>query len=142
MIFAESLNFEAMLLNYMIPSITLIYIYIYIYMYIKNKCATGKSDWICKNCHKSLLKTKMPIQAQGNNMEFCSKFSDLDGLCPTDLILISQIIPFMFIVAKMKGAQRGLKEQCVLVQTDLKKIQTILPRTCDNKYLISLALKR
>ena len=30
-------------------------------------------------------------------------------LCPTELILISQIIPFMFIVAKTKGAQHGLK---------------------------------
>ena len=84
----------------------------------------------------------MPMQAQANNMEFCPKFSELDGLCQTDPILISQIIPFMFIVAKMKGAQRGIKEQYVLVQTTLKKIQTILPRTCDNEYLISFALKR
>ena len=35
----------------------------------------------------------------------------------------------MFIVAKMKGAQDGLKGQCVLVPTDLDKIQTILPRS-------------
>ena len=82
------------------------------------------------------------MQAQVNNMEPCAKFSELDGLCPTELILISQIIPFMFIVAKTKGAQHGLKEQCVLVQTDLKKIQAILPRTYDDEYLISLALKR
>ena len=48
----------------------------------------------------------------------------------------------MFIVAKMKGALYGLKGQCVLVPTDLKKIQTILPRPFDEEYLISLALKR
>ena len=57
-------------------------------------------------------------------------------------MLISQIIPFMLIVAKTKGAQHGLKGQCVLVPTDLEKIQTILPRSCDEEYLISLALKR
>ena len=57
-------------------------------------------------------------------------------------MLISQVIPFMFIVSKTKGAQHGLKGQCVLVPTDLKKIQTILPRSCDEEYLISLALKR
>ena len=48
----------------------------------------------------------------------------------------------MFIVAKTNSVQYGLKGQCVLVPTDLKKIQTILPRSCDEEYLISLALKR
>ena len=57
-------------------------------------------------------------------------------------MLISQIIPLMFIIAKTKGAQHGLKGQCVLVPTDLKKVQTILPRLCDEEYFISLALKR
>ena len=48
----------------------------------------------------------------------------------------------MFIVAKTKGAQNGLKGQCVLVPTDLKKVQNVLPRSCPDDYLISLALKR
>ena len=48
----------------------------------------------------------------------------------------------MFIVAKTNSVQYGLKGQCVLVPTDLKKIQTILPRSCDEEYLISLAFKR
>ena len=48
----------------------------------------------------------------------------------------------MFIAAKTNSAQHGLKGQCVLVPTDLQKIQTILPRSCDEEYLISLALKR
>ena len=73
-----------------------------------------------------MLKNKMPMQ-----------FSELDRLCPIELMLISQIIPFMFIFSKRKGTQCGLKGQCVLVPTNLKEIQTILPR-----YLISLALKR
>ena len=81
------------------------------------------------------------MQAQVSNMELCPKFSDLDGLCPIELILISQVVPFTFIVAETKGAQHGLKGQCVLVPTDSKKFQTILPRTCDDKYLVSLTLK-
>ena len=47
----------------------------------------------------------------------------------------------MFFVPEMIGAQHVLKGQCVLVPTDLKKIQTILPRSCDEEYLNSLALK-
>ena len=57
-------------------------------------------------------------------------------------MLNSQIIPFMLIAAKMEGEQHSLKGQCVLVPTDLKKVQTILPRSCNEKYLIPLALKR
>ena len=77
-----------------------------------------------------------------NKMELCPKFNKFENLCPIELIINLQIIPFMFIVAKAKGAQHGLKGQCVLVPADLKKIQTILPRSCDEEYFISLALKR
>ena len=41
----------------------------------------------------------------------------------------------------MKGTQHGLKGQCVLVPTDLKKFCTILPRSYNKEYLIALALK-
>ena len=82
------------------------------------------------------------MQTQLNNMEVYPKFTELDRLCPIELMLISQIIPFMFIVAKTKGAQNRLKGQSILVPTDLKNIQTILPRSCNEEYLISLTLKR
>ena len=82
------------------------------------------------------------MQAQKNNIELSPKFNEFESLYPVELMLISQIIPSMFIVAKAKGAQHGLKGQCVLAPTDLKKVQTILPRSCDEEYLISLALKR
>ena len=47
-------------------------------------------------------------------MELCPEFSKLDRFCPIELMLISQ----MFIAAKMKGAQHGLKGHCVLVPTE------------------------
>ena len=90
---------------------------------IYNECTTGKSDWICKSCHNFMLKNKMPMQAQVNNLELCPTFSDLDRLCLIELMLIFQIIPFMFTVAKTKGAQHGLKGQCVLVPAGLKKFK-------------------
>ena len=48
-------------------------------------------------------------------MELCPKFSELNKLCPLQLMLVSKITPFVFLVAKTKGAQHGLKGQCVLV---------------------------
>ena len=48
-----------------------------------------------------------------NKMELCPKFNEFESLCPSEMMLISQIIVFMFIVAKVKGAQQGLKGQSV-----------------------------
>ena len=56
-------------------------------------------------------------------LELCTTYSELDILCPIEFMLISQITPFMFIVAKTKGAQHELKAQCVLVPTDLEKFK-------------------
>ena len=109
---------------------------------IFNKCHSGKSQWICKSCDKTMKKSKMPAQAYVNGLKHCPKIGELDNLCPLELTLICQIIPFMFIVGKVKGAQHGLKGQCVLVPADLNKIQTTLPRTCNDDHLITLALKR
>ena len=81
------------------------------------------------------------MQAKPNNIKRCPKFDGLDRFSPVELMLISQITPFMFIVAKTKGAQHRLKKQCVLVPTNLQKVQIILPRSCDEDYLNSLALK-
>ena len=76
---------------------------------IDNRYTTGKSDWICKSCHNATMKNKTPLQAQHNKMELCHKFIELDRLCPIELMLVSQIIPFMLIITKSKGAQHGLK---------------------------------
>ena len=42
----------------------------------------------------------------------------------------------------MKTAHCGIKGWCVLVPNGLKKVQTLLPRACDDKYLICLLLNR
>ena len=67
----------------------------------------------------------MPIQAQTNNLQLCLGIEELDCLSPIELMFISQIIPFILIVAKVKGTQHGLKEQCLLGPANLKKIQTV-----------------
>ena len=85
--------------------------------------STGKSDWKCESCYRSMLKNKIPMQTQLNNMELCPEFSEYDRLCPMKLMLISQIIPFMFVIAKTKSAHHGLKLHCGLVPADLKNIQ-------------------
>ena len=46
-------------------------------------------------------------------MKLCPKFSELDGLCPIELRLISKIMSFIFIVPKTKGVQHGLKGKSI-----------------------------
>ena len=84
-------------------------------------------------------KIKMSMQAQLKTVELCPKFSEMDRVCPIELILISEIVPYMFIVVKTKEAQHGPKEHCILMPKDLKNIQVILPRSCDEEYSIYLA---
>ena len=112
--------------------------------YKKNKSDTSdrRELWICHSCDKFLKNKKMSPKAQANNLELNPKYKELEDLCPIELTLISQIIPFMTIVGKQRGSQHGLKGQCVLVPADMSKVQAILPRTCDDNVLISLNLKR
>ena len=69
---------------------------------IYNKCATGKPDWICKSCHSSMMKNKTPMKAQVNNMELCPKFSQLDRLCPVELMLIFKTYHLCLLLQKRK----------------------------------------
>ena len=85
-------------------------------------CYQDKSEWVCKNCDNFMKKGKIPPQSQANNMYLCPKIAELECLGYLECMLISQIIPFMSIVAKQKSSQNGLKGQCVLVPADLKKI--------------------
>ena len=108
------------------------------------KCKpTGKNTgYICKGCDRYLKRTMMPPQAQTNGLHLNEVFPEINDLCPLELSLVSQIIPFMFIVPRHRGAQHGLKGLVVLVPSDLTKIQKVLPRSCDEGHIISLALKR
>ena len=80
---------------------------------IYNECTNGKSDCICKSCRNYMSKSKMSMQPQMNKMELCLKFSELDRLCLIEMMLMSQIISFTFIVGKTTGPQHGRKEHFV-----------------------------
>ena len=114
---------------------------------IYEECKTEKKSlngkkYICNSCNRFIAKGKTPPQAQANGLALNKIFDIIDDLCPLEISLVSQIIPFMFIVPRHKGAQHGLKGQVVLVPSDFKKISKILPRSCDEGHIISLALKR
>ena len=109
---------------------------------IKKDISNDKQLWLCHSCDKFLEKKRIPPKAQTNNLELNSKYKELEDLCPIELTLISQIIPFLKIVGKQRDLQHRLKGQCIIVPADKSKVQAILPRDCDGNVLISLNLKR
>ena len=54
----------------------------------------------------------MPPKAQVNNFKLNPRYEELEDLCPMELTLISQIIPFMSLIGKQRGSQCGLRGQC------------------------------
>lgn len=68
---------------------------------------------------------KNTMQTQAKNLKLCPWIEKLDYLCSIKVMLISQMFPFIFIIANVKGVSR-----------DLRKIQTVLPRCYDNKCII------
>ena len=90
--------------------------------------------WICLQCDKAIKNDKIPFQAQANNLKLSPQIPELIALCPIETMLISQLIPFMFIVPKHKDGQQGLKGQCVMVPANLDKIQKVLPRACSDEF--------
>ena len=78
------------------------------------------------------------MQAQLNTLQLFPKFRELDRPCPIEIMLMSQMIPFMSIAAKTIDGQHGFKGEFDSVPTDLKKIHTILSRSCNEENLISL----
>ena len=126
MTFVGNSNFEGMLLKELKYQ-----------TYIYNECTSGKLDWICKSCHDSMSKNKMLMQAQLVKMEFCSKFTKLDRLCPIEV----DTNFYLLLLQKRLVPSLDWKNN-VLVPAELKKIQTILQRSCDEEYLISLGLER
>ena len=64
-----------------------------------------KTEWICKTCDKYLIKGKLPAQAQANNLSLGPRIKELDVLCRLELMLLSQIIPFMEIRPRARDIQ-------------------------------------
>ena len=49
------------------------------------------------------------MEAQNNGLWHCPDIKELKDLCLLEVMLVSQIIPFMFMLGKAKLMQRGLK---------------------------------
>ena len=101
----------------------------------------GREEYICRSYDIHLLKGKMSPQLFANGLQLSKLEEGVKNLCPLELMLISQILSLMFIIPKHKGAQFGLKGQCVLVPADLRGLKLTCPgRACNDNCIIPLVL--
>ncbi|CAC5386093.1 unnamed protein product [Mytilus coruscus] len=107
------------------------------------KCETiNHKSWICYTCHRHLLLSKIPADANANGLQLSTIPEELKTLNILEKQLISLRIPFMKLVQLPKGNQRGIIGPCVSIPTDIQKTVNILPRCDDETQLVRCKLKR
>ena len=100
------------------------------------------TEWICFTCHRYLSRGHMPPRAVNNLMMLDEIPEELKKLNSLEKQLIALILPFSKIVFLIKQGQKGIHGPSVLVPTNVKKVQEMLPRSVCNADLIKVKLKR
>jgi len=87
-----------------------------------------QKEWICRTCHLSVKRGKMPIQCKANNLELMTLPEDLKDLNSLEVRLISKRIPFMKIVGLPRGKQQAIHGPAVNVPSNVDDVCTLFPR--------------
>ena len=106
------------------------------------KRSVDEKEWICKTCHLTLKRGKMPGQAKCNKMTLTRQPPELKDLNCLELRLISQRIPFMKMVGLPRGQQHGIHGPAVNVPAKLDFVCEQFPRLPSESQIVSMKLKR
>ena len=99
-------------------------------------------EYVCKTCHKKLLKNKVPCQAVVNDLQVINlpeRFSDIRKL---EKIIIAKRLLFKRITIMSKGQAPKMKGSICNVPIKADEICNILPRGMDNNGIVRVALKK
>lgn len=102
--------------------------------------------YICRTCDTNSRKSKIPMLALSNGLEFPEVPECIKILSPLiEERMIAPYINFMQIKAKMSHAinpQLGLKGSVVNIPVEINDMINVLPRSFDNMQTIQIKLKR
>ena len=104
-----------------------------------SKCK--EATWICKTCHRKLLKNEMPVEAESNGLKTDPIPHILGRLNSLERHLIAMHLPFMKITSLPKGGQNCIHGPVVCVPTNLSKTMS-LPRNEESSLMLKVKLKR
>ena len=105
-----------------------------------NSCVRSNL-WICKTCHKKLLKNDLPAESMNNELELEDIPEELKVLNKLERNLVALHIPFMKVVSLPKGGQRAIHGPVVCVPSNIDKA-TRLPRGEESDLILKVKLKR
>lgn len=100
----------------------------------------GNIEWVCSTCCRSIKNGKVPSCAAINGFRFPEKPTELN-ITEMEERLITPRIPFMQVMEKPRGGQRGLKGNVVNVPSDVNTTVKSLPRTLSESETIQVKLK-
>ena len=111
------------------------------------KCAILNSPkgkgWICHTCHSHLRKENMPSQAVANNLNLETIPDVLNDMNALEKQLIALRLPFMKIGVLPQGGQKGIKGPIIMVNADIEKTRSTLPRPLTQEsQIVPVKLKR
>ena len=113
------------------------------------KVINCKSNYICKNCKKHILKGNVPKLAANENFKFPDVPDFIKNLLPIEERMVSPYIPFMQIRALLPAympyainPQLSLKGSIVNVHSEINEMIKILPRKFNEMSVIQIKLKR
>jgi hypothetical protein len=112
-----------------------------------NACLSGYissdgNEWVCKTCHKALLKNHMPSQAEQNGLQLEKIPDELKDLNSLENHLLSQRQFFMKVFDLPRGKQKGIKGSVVNVPSNIHTVVNMLPRMPKESGLVPVKLKR
>ena len=100
-----------------------------------------EGTWICKTCHRKLLKNEMPVEAESNGLKTDPIPHILGRLNSLERHLIAMHLPFMKVTSLPKGGQNCIHGPVVCVPTNLSKTMS-LPRNEESSLMLKVKLKR
>ena len=110
---------------------------------VPDSVSARDKQWICKTCHSTLKRGRLPAQAKANKLDLDNIPVELSELNPLETRLISLRNPFMKMVALPCGKQRAIHGPAVNVPTYLlTPVCTLLPRLPSQTQMVPMKLKR
>ena len=98
--------------------------------------------YICKTCHKKLLKGNVPCQASWNKLRVYTQPEQLSCLNKLERVIISKRMLFSKVMIMPKGQMPKIKGAICNVPIDVGEVTKILPRGADSNGIITVKLKR
>ena len=99
-------------------------------------------EYICRTCHKKVVKGDMPCQAVRNKMELDEIPDVLKTLRKLESVLVAQKIVFQQVVIMPKGNQPKPKGGICNIPISCEMVSESLPRPSEASGIIMLKLKR